>query len=203
MRAAKSRRVRGARGRGFSKMAAGVLLLAGLLASGTASAESNPWRDWDGWAETRFTPLQLSVIGGPTQIFKKKVPVRGLRLSGLYSNQSAVRGLDLGAFNRTDELTGLGVGLANVAEGDVTGLQLGWAQFARDDLQGVQLGISNVVEGETLGAQLGVANIMENGKGLQVGVWNVAEEMKGLQIGLININDKGFLPIFPFFNFGY
>ncbi len=43
----------------------------------------------------------------------------------------------------------------------------------------------------------------ENGKGLQIGFWNVAKEMTGLQIGLLNFNDKGFLPIFPLFNFGY
>jgi hypothetical protein len=184
-------------------MWAGALLLTGLFASGIALADSDPWRDWDGWADTSFTPLQLSLIGGPTQIFKEKVPVLGLRLSGLYANQSTVKGLDLGAFNRTDDLTGLGVGLANVTDGDVTGLQLGLVQYASDDLKGVQLGVSNVVEGKTAGAQLGVANIMENGKGLQVGFWNVAEEMKGLQIGLVNINGRGFLPIFPFFNFGY
>ena len=200
------------------KMWAGALLLTGLFASGIALAESDPWGDWDGWADTSFTPLQLSLIGGPTQIFKEKVPVLGLRLSGLYANQSTVKGLDLGVFNRSDDLMGLGVGLANIvesdvtglqlgcaniAEGDVTGLQLGIVQYASDDVEGVQLGVSNVVDGKTAGAQLGVTNVMENGKGLQIGFWNVAEEMEGLQIGLVNINGKGFLPIFPLFNFGY
>ena len=83
-------------------------------------AESDPWWDWDGWADTSFTPLQLSLIGGPTQIFKEKVPVLGLRLSGLHAIQSTVKGLDLGIFNLTDDLTGLGVGLVNVTYGDVT-----------------------------------------------------------------------------------
>jgi len=229
---AKSRRLQGSRGRTLSKMWAGALLLTGLFASGIALAESDPWRDWDGWADTSFTPLQLSLIGGPTQIFKEKVPVLGLRLSGLYANQSTVKGLDLGTlnrtddlmglgvglaniaesdvagvqlgvFNRTDDLMGLGVGLANIAESNVTGLQLGIVQYASDDVEGVQLGVSNVVDGKTAGAQLGVTNVMENGKGLQIGFWNVAEEMEGLQIGLVNINGKGFLPIFPLFNFGY
>ena len=203
MSPAKSRRLQGSRGRTLSKMWAGALLLTGLFASGIALAESDPWRDWDGWADTSFTPLQLSLIGGPTQIFKEKVPVLGLRLSGLYANQSTVKGLDLGVFNRTDDLMGLGVGLANIAESDVTGLQLGIVQYASDDVEGVQLGVSNVVDGKTAGAQLGVTNVMENGKGLQIGFWNVAEEMEGLQIGLVNINGKGFLPIFPLFNFGY
>ena len=112
MSPAKSRRLQGSRGRTLSKMWAGALLLTGLFASGIALAESDPWRDWDGWADTSFTPLQLSLIGGPTQIFKEKVPVLGLRLSGLYANQSTVKGLDLGTLNRNDDRTGLGVGLA-------------------------------------------------------------------------------------------
>ena len=174
-----------------------MFLVTGLLASGVASAE------WEGLVEADYTPFQLSLIGGPTQIFKRPVPVYGLRLSAIYGDQDTVTGLDLGLFNHGNTLTGLGLGLANFSEGMVTGVQLGWLQFAGDDLKGFQLGISNVVEGEVTGAQLGGANIAENGKGLQIGFWNVAKEMTGLQIGLLNFNDKGFLPIFPLFNFGY
>jgi hypothetical protein len=39
-------------------------------------------------------------------------------------------------------------------------------------------------------------------KGLQIGLLNRARELEGLQIGLLNFNERGFLPVFPLFNFG-
>ncbi len=39
-------------------------------------------------------------------------------------------------------------------------------------------------------------------KGFQLALFTWAKEMEGLQIGLLNFNEKGFLPVFPIFNFG-
>ncbi len=67
MRAAENRRVQGRRSRVSSLALTGMFLVTGLLASGVASAE------WEGLVEADYTPFQLSLIGGPTQIFKQPV----------------------------------------------------------------------------------------------------------------------------------
>ena len=52
------------------------------------------------------------------------------------------------------------------------------------------------------GFQLSLATRAGEMKGLQIGLLNRARELSGLQLGLLNFNGKGFLPVFPFFNFG-
>ena len=85
------------------------------------------------------------------------------------------------------------------------------------DLKGCQLGIAcecNEMKGAQIGAlwqraekvqgcqaAWGYNNVGKMVNGPQIAVVNIAREGAALQIGLININPKGFLPVFPFFNF--
>ena len=97
-----------------------------------------------------------------------------------------------------------------------------WSWWVGDDkadkeLKGCQLGIASECK-EIKGAQVsalwqraekvqgcqaswGYNNAAKVVNGPQVAVVNIAREGAALQIGLININPKGFLPVFPFFNF--
>ena len=267
---------------GIRSLVAGLLL--GLPCA--ASADS-------GWVGGSFTPFQTSFAAGWSQIFKEEVPVKGVRLSVLYAVQSEVSGVDIGLFNDTETMTGVGLGLCNITRGnatgahlgagcnqvdddftgvqsgianliggelsglqmglassaaggvtgaqiglvthsgDITGLQagallndagemngaaLGVCNIARansvgaqlgalcavvsGDFKGLQTGAGNFVTGELTGAQIGAFNSADRGSGFQFGVVNYAKSMDGLQFGLLNFNENGFLPVFPFFNYG-
>ena len=125
----------------------------------------------EGWVHASMTPIQLAFTPGGQQVFDKTTPVYGLRLSLLYGVQKKIYGLDLGMFSDVYQLNG------------------------------VQLGLGNQVFEEMNGLQFGFANSNDKGHGLQVGVLNRTHGMEGLQLGILNWNDRGFLPVFPFFNF--
>lgn len=186
----------------FQSLLAGLLLALAAPPS-EASAEA-PEFDGNGWFTLPFTPFQLSIAAGRSQIFTKPTPVYGLRVNVLYGVQSRVVGLDTGLFNDVDSLSGLGVGLCNIAREIATGAQLGAACSHSDgDFRGLQTGLFNNVGGRLSGVQLGVANATETGAGFQLGVINRAASMQGLQFGLLNFNSNGFLPLFPILNFGF
>jgi hypothetical protein len=168
------------------------------LALATASSAD------DGWVTLPYTPFQLAIVPGYGQVFTKATPVYGLRISVLYGVQSKVVGLDAGLFNVADSLTGVGVGLCNVTEGNAAGAHLGLGCSHVDaDFAGFQTGFVNQVGGQLKGFQLGFANSAEAGAGLQMGLVNHSDSMRGVQLGLLNWNDNGFLPFFPFVNFGF
>jgi hypothetical protein len=179
------------------------LVLALATAASEASAASPP-SEGDGWVTLPFTPFQLSIAAGLSQIFTKSTPVYGLRLNLLYGVQSRVVGLDAGLFNDADSLSGLGFGLCNITRQSATGVMLGAAcSHSDEDFQGLQTGLVNIVGGQLSGAQLGIANGTENGVGLQIGLINRSKSMRGVQLGLLNWNENGFLPLFPILNFGF
>lgn len=158
----------------------------------------------DGWVTLPFTPFQLSIASGVSQIFSKATPVYGLRVSALYGTQSKVIGLDAGFFNDTGALTGLGVGFCNVARENAIGAQLGaGCSQVEVNFAGLQAAFVNQVGGRLAGLQLGFGNGAGSGAGAQIGLLNHAGSMRGVQLGLLNWNDNGFLPLFPFINFGF
>jgi hypothetical protein len=156
----------------------------------------------EGLIAAPFTPFQLSFASGYSQLFEKATPVYGLRLNAFYGVQSEVVGIDVGPFNEVDTSIGLGMGVANIVHGDATGLQIGVASVVDEQAIGAQAGLANIVGGTLRGAQFGVINRSENATGFQLGIVNVSRSMAGLQVGLLNFNEKGFLPVFPIFNFG-
>jgi hypothetical protein len=170
-----------------------ALLLVALLAGAGDAASQTP----------SFTPLQISVLP-VAQIFREDLPVRGIRLNLVYGRQQWVTGLDAGFFNEVrQDMSGLGVGIVNLSYGDASGVQLALTNSVDGRFRGLQTALANVNEGDLSGIQLGGLNVTEDGSGMQLGLWNRASSLKGVQLGLININANGFLPFFPFINFGF
>jgi hypothetical protein len=174
------------------------------LVAGSALALATAASAADGWVTLPFTPFQLAIAPGAAQVFSKPTPVYGLRVSALYGIQSKVVGFDVGLFNDADSLTGVGVGFCNVTRGNAAGAHLGvGCNYSEADFAGLQTGVVNQVGGQLAGFQLGLANGSEGGAGLQIGLVNYSNSMRGVQLGLLNWNDNGFLPFFPFVNFGF
>lgn len=146
-------------------------------------------------------------LSHPVQVFPAETSVTGVRLNLLLGLNQDVTGLDVGiAANRTsgDQL-GLQIAPYNEVGGDLTGAALGaLLSDVGGELRGLQLtGIANVAARGT-GAQVSALyNEADSLRGLQLGLVNVADDLEGLQLGLINVNPRGFLPVFPLFNFGY
>lgn len=169
-----------------------LLFVASLAGAGDAASQT-----------PSFTPVQIALLP-VAQIFRSDVPVRGIRLNLVFGAQEDVAGLDVGFFNDvTQEVSGIGAGVVNLSRGDATGIQLAMANSVEGRFRGFQAGFSNVNEGTLRGAQVGALNVTEDGSGFQLGLYNRASSMKGIQLGLINFNDNGFLPFFPFINFGF
>jgi hypothetical protein len=148
-------------------------------------------------------PLQLSIVPD-AQVFPKDWRVWGVAANGVYGAQREVKGLHVGPFNDTTEsLMGVSTGVVNIARGDVYGVHAGLGNSVDGRTRGMQIGIVNHVGSALHGFQLGVGNVAVEGAGFQLGVVNQTGSMKGLQLGLLNFNSKGWLPFFPFFNFGF
>jgi len=172
-----------------------VLMLAAPSFAGSAA---------DGWVTLPFTPFQLSIAGGVSQVFSKATPVYGMRFSAFYGTQSKVVGLDAGLANDADSLTGLELGFCNMVRGSGMGAQMGaGCSYVQTDFSGLQTSVANLVEGRFRGLQLGLGNGAGSGTGVQIGLMNHASSLRGLQLGLLNWNKNGFLPLFPFVNFGF
>ena len=170
----------------------GLLLAASIAGAGDAASQG-----------LSFTPLQIALVP-PAQIFPEDLAVRGLRLNILYGAQQEVAGLDAGFFNAVKKcVSGIGVGIVNLSDGDATGIQVAMTNAVDGRFRGVQTALGNVNEGNLRGAQVGALNVTEDGSGFQLGLFNRASSLKGIQLGLININGNGFLPFFPFVNFGF
>ena len=177
------------------KRCAGLALLLAVASPADASDASSP--------TPSFTPVQIALLP-VAQIFRSDVPVRGMRLNLVFGAQEDVVGLDIGFFNDVqEEVSGIGAGIVNLSHGDATGIQLAMTNSVEGRFRGLQAGLTNVNEGSLRGVQVGALNVTEDGSGFQLGLYNRASSMKGIQLGLINFNDNGFLPFFPFINFGF
>ena len=163
--------------------------------------------------------IQLALVN-PAQWVEAERSVDGLRFSLLRGVNHDVSGFDLsGVVTHTrGSLRGLQIAAANEVDGDVTGAQIAlFASYVEGRCSGLQLSGIAARAGEGRGVQIAaglsdapgwngfqIALVTRAGemRGLQIGVLNRAREMEGLQIGLLNFNERGFLPVFPLFNFG-
>lgn len=163
------------------------------LAPATASAEEDT------------VPLQFAFMN-PLQIFDKEHSVNGYRLSILVGVNRNIRGLDVAgvATEANGWVRGIQIAPGNQVQGDCTGVQLGaFANYVGGSLSGLQFAGGTTYASEGKGVQIaGILSRARKLKGFQFALINMADEMEGLQIGLINFNKNGFLPFFPFFNFG-
>ena len=163
------------------------------IAPATAGAEAPP------------AAAQLAFLN-PFQLIDDQRSITAFRLSILHGANRDMRGFDLAAGTTRTEgmLRGLQLAGANEVNGDCTGMQVGvFVNYVEGRLSGVQLSGLAAYAGEGTGVQ--IASVMARAKklrGFQFALVTVAEEMTGLQLGLLNFNTKGFLPVFPLFNFG-
>lgn len=147
--------------------------------------------------------------------------LNGIQVNWFWSEVQDINGFQFGGLpgSRAVNLNGLEVGAVNIVEGRVNGFQLAPVMNDADGLVGMQFaGISNrsqqvlgiqiaalVNDAESMtGMQVGIMNFAPRATGLQIGALvNKADSVVGLQIGLLNINKNGWLPFFPFLNFGF
>ncbi len=142
----------------------------------------------------------------------------GVQLRG---EDSAIRILRLGLYNKNVSVKGLDIGIVNQTTGGLSkGLQVGVVGFVESDFRGWQSNLVNIVEGEFNGlqgvnalyneidygeaVQIGFFNRARDISGFQLGIVNWAENMHGIQIGLINIiSGKESLQFLPIVNWSF
>jgi len=118
-----------------------------------------------------YTPIGLTLLAW--DIPNSMSAVYGLRLNFGVGRFERTYGVDLGAFSRSGDFSGVAANLIG--------------NFSDRDAEGLQIGLVNMVEGEV--------------DGLQVGLVNKAGRLRGVQIGLVNFNPSGIS--FPILNCGF
>jgi hypothetical protein len=149
--------------------------------------------------------VQLA-LADPLQWADSERSIAWLRFSILRGVNRDVTGLDLScvATYTLGSLRGLQIAAANEVDGEGTGFQIGlFANYVEDRFDGLQLSGLASHAGRGSGAQISaLLSDAKVWKGIQIALVNRAGELDGLQIGLLNFNERGFLPVFPLFNFG-
>ncbi|HNY21168.1 MAG TPA: caspase family protein [Treponemataceae bacterium] len=124
-----------------------------------------------------FFPVQISFVT-PLQLMPRSVPIYGVALGAIYTQNYVVGGVQAAPIARADS---------------VIGLQAGVLCFA-DTMGGIQAGGIFTHANALTGAQFGCINTAGSVKGIQVGVVNVADTMKGIQFGVVNIiRESGYM----------
>lgn len=130
--------------------------------------------DSESYKPAFFFPLQISFVS-PLQLMPKSVPIYGVAVGALYTDNVAIGGVQVAPVARADSVIGIQAGVLCFAD-RMGGLQVGGIYTHANSLTGVQVGCFN-----SAGSV----------KGIQVGVVNVAQTMKGVQFGLVNIIGEG------------
>ena len=82
----------------------------------------------------------------------------------------------------------------------LSGVQLGLFNLAEGELRGVQIGAVNGAKETLCGVQIGLINNARDARGLQIGAVNLASHLEGVQIGLLNYAGDAAVPCLPFLN---
>ncbi len=149
--------------------------------------------------------FELSLVPG-VQLRGEDSAVRILRL-GLYNRNVSVQGLDVGIINQNTGGISKGAqfGLVSVVDGDFSGWQANLVSIANGEFNGLQgpNGLYNEIDhGEAV--QIGFFNRARDISGFQLGIVNWSENMHGIQIGLINIiSGKESLKFLPIVNWSF
>ena len=132
--------------------------------------------------------FELSLFPG-VQLRGEDSAIRILRL-GLYNKNVSVKGLDIGIVNQTTGglSKGLHVGVAGVAEGDFAGWQSNFVSTVGGRFKGLQLGVVGIVEGDFEGWQNNAVSIVKGEfNGLQgSALYNRINYGEAVQIGFFN-----------------
>ncbi len=149
--------------------------------------------------------FELSLFPG-VQLRGEDSAIRILRL-GLYNRNVSIQGLDVGIVNQTTGGISKGAqfGVVGIAEGDFSGWQVNFVSIAKGEfngLQGPNVLYNEIDRGEAV--QIGFFNRARDISGFQLGIVNWAENMHGIQIGLINIiSGKESLQFLPIVNWSF
>lgn len=116
----------------------------------------------------RATGAQLATV-----VNVSNGPMEGLQLATLVNVSSdTMQGAELALVNVTPQLSGVQLGLSNVAS---------------REMSGVQVGLLNVA-GEMRGTQVGLVNVGRSGKGTRLGLLNIASDVEGASVAPLNIS---------------
>jgi hypothetical protein len=182
-----------------------VLLACGLLwATASVPARLAAQNAAPQDAAPAFENFELSLFPG-AQLRGEDSAIRILRL-GLYNRNVSVHGLDIGLINQNTAgfSKGLQFGIVGLVEGGFAGWQNNLVNVVHGETNGVQgVAFYNAMNyGEAV--QIGFLNRATNISGFQLGIVNFAENMYGVQIGLINIiSGKESLQFLPIVNWSF
>ena len=137
----------------------------------------------------------------PLQLCGENTTINGMRISGIYTYNKAVNGLDTGIICQSDGVSGLQFAGYNKSFGVMEGLSVALSNVARGEVTGAQLSIIYNQAGSdsedwaktktavSSGFQAAWVNSADSFfAGLQLGMLNVSSVLlKGFQIGLINV----------------
>ena len=164
-----------------------LLALTVVVAFGLVTARQGLAEDW--------FPLQAALWGPQVQLVPADWSINGLRLCAGYGENAGLSGLDIGLAGRaTGDVTGVQAALAfNLVEADVAGLQLaGGFNIVNRTLWGAEVALlgnlaspGRVVKGAQVAAGY---NSCGEIAGCQAALVNVARYTKGVQIGLVNVS---------------
>ena len=155
--------------------------------------------------DTTTENFELSLFPG-VQLRGEDSAIRILRL-GLYNKNVSVRGLDIGIVNQTAGgiSKGLQFGVVGFVEGDFSGWQYNAVNIVGGEFNGLQgpgVLYNEITYGEAV--QIGFFNRARDISGFQLGIVNWAENMHGIQIGLVNIiSGKESLQFLPIVNWSF
>jgi hypothetical protein len=137
------------------------------------------------WLGGDMRGAQLGVIN------RSAGDMRGLQVGVIGVNNRDLQGAQLGVIGMAGgNLHGLQAGVVNLARG-LTGLEVGVANLA-GSTKGAQLGVVNVGSQSVDGLQIAVVNVGRKVRGLQLGVINLADSVDGASVGIINLIGDGY-----------
>ena len=145
-----------------------------------------------------FAGVQIAPFGNVASCLE------GVQIAGLINKSDGYHadGLQLAlGMNVSRRMRGVQAALVgNEVEERLSGVQLGLFNVAEGDLRGVQIGALNGAKATVRGVQAGFLNSAQNVHGLQFGAFNLARHLEGVQIGLLNYAEDAAVPCLPILN---
>ena len=156
-------------------------------------------RDYYEWFDANeFAGVQLAGLVNVASCLE------GVQVAGLINRSDGYHtdGLQLAlGMNVSRRMRGVQAALVgNEVEERLSGVQLGLFNVAEGDLRGVQIGALNGAKATVRGVQAGFLNSAQNVHGLQIGAFNLARHLEGVQIGLLNYAEDAAVPCLPILN---
>ena len=157
------------------------------------------YKDYYDWFDANeFAGMQIAPL------YNVASCLEGVQIAGLINKSDGYHadGLQLAlGMNISRRMRGVQAALVgNEVEERLSGVQLGLFNVAEGDLRGVQIGALNGAKATVRGVQAGLLNYAQNVHGLQIGAFNLARHLEGVQIGLLNYAGDAAVPCLPLIN---